>query len=91
MVGLIILNIIGFAAGSCIAINLLPQIYKSWKTKQVEDVSLSMVIIVLLGSLLWLVYGIMLASAPIIFSDGFGTLTGFILLIIKLKYNPGGK
>lgn len=84
---MVIENIIGFVAGTFIALNLLPQIHKSWETKQVEDVSMSMILIVLAGSILWLIYGLLLMSLPIIFSDGFGTLTSFILLGIKLKYS----
>lgn len=82
----IIQNIIGFTAGGLISINLVPQIVKSLKTKQVEDLSMSMIMMVLAGSLLWLIYGLMLMSGPIIFSDGFGSLTTMILLAIKLKY-----
>jgi MtN3 and saliva related transmembrane protein len=85
----IVTNMIGFMAAACIATSLLPQIFKSWKTKQVEDVSLVMIFILLAGSLLWLTYGILLESAPIIVSDGLATLTTVILLGIKLKYHGG--
>ena len=83
---MVIENIIGFTAAFFISINLLPQILKSLKTKEVEDLSLSMILIVLTGSILWLAYGLILRSLPIIVSDGFGTLTSLILLGIKLKY-----
>jgi len=83
---MLIENIIGFTAAFFISINLLPQIWKSIKTKEVEDLSLSMILIVLAGSILWLAYGVILLSWPIIVSDGFGTLTSFVLLVIKLVY-----
>ena len=85
----LIIDIIGFIAAACIAANMLPQIYKSWKTKQVNDVSLAMVLLVLAGSFLWLVYGILIMSLPVIVSDTLGTLTSFLLLGLKLKYSGG--
>jgi len=88
---MIIENIIGFIAAACIAANMFPQIYKSWKTKQVDDVSLAMILLVLAGSFLWLVYGILIMSLPIILSDSLGTLTSFLLLGLKLKYSEGVK
>lgn len=80
-------NIIGFIAAFCIAANMFPQIFKSFKTKKSEDISLIMILFVLLGSFLWFIYGIMILSWPIIFSDTLGTLTSIILLGIKLKYS----
>lgn len=86
---MVIENIVGFIAAACIAANMFPQIYKSWKTKQVDDVSLAMILLVLAGSFLWLVYGFLIMSLPVIVSDMLGTLTSFILLGLKLKYSGG--
>ena len=87
MVNEIIIQMIGYTAAIFISLNMLPQIFKAIKTKSVDDVSMFMLLFVSAGSLLWLVYGILLESMPIIVSDGFGTLTGFLLIGIKLKYN----
>ena len=87
MITQIITDTIGFVAAALIAANMLPQIYKSWKTKQVDDVSLSMILFVLAGSFLWFVYGILIQSIPVIVSDSLGTLTSLMILGIKLKYD----
>jgi len=86
MITSILTDTIGFMAAICIALNMFPQIWKSWTTKQVDDVSMSMVLLVLAGSIFWLIYGILIFSIPVIVSDSLGTLTSLILLIIKLKY-----
>lgn len=86
MITQIITDAIGFVAAACIAANMLPQIWKSWKTKQVEDISMLMILLVLAGSVLWLVYGLLIMSIPMIVSDSLGTLTSLILFGIKLKY-----
>jgi MtN3 and saliva related transmembrane protein len=80
---------IGFLAAFCIAIHMFPQIFKSFKTKKVEDLSLEMLLIVFVGSVLWLIYGILIGSKPVIFSDSLGTLSSGTLLYIKIRYNGG--
>ncbi len=79
-------DIIGFAAGFLIAIGMIPQLIKSYKTKSVEDISFLMLIIILLGTFLWTIYGILIKSLPIIAMDGFGFLISLILILIKIKY-----
>ncbi len=87
MITQMITDAVGFTAAACIAANMLPQIWKSWKTKQVEDVSIAMILLVSIGSFLWMIYGILIMSVPVIVSDSLGTLTGLVLFGIKLKYD----
>lgn len=79
-------DIIGFAAGFFIAVSMIPQVVKSYKTKSVEDISFLMLIIIMIGTLLWTIYGILIKSLPIIVMDGFGFLINLILIFIKLQY-----
>lgn len=82
-----ITNIVGFAAGILTSINLLPQIIQSIKTKKVDDISLWMFLIYDIGLLLWVIYGIIIQSFPIIIMDGFAFLTSMFMTYIKIKYN----
>jgi MtN3 and saliva related transmembrane protein len=47
---------IGFLAGILVAISILPQVIKSWKTRSTKDVAISWSIINLIGQILWIVY-----------------------------------
>jgi len=69
---------------------LLPQIYKTWKTKSVEDLSWGMLSIVLLNCVFWFMYGLLLASAPLMLTNGisFLTITTQILLKFRYRNNP---
>lgn len=80
-------NIIGFIAGFLIAISMVPQLIKSYKTKKVEDVSFLMLFIILLGTFLWVIYGMLIVSFPIIAMDGFGFFITLILVFMKIKYD----
>lgn len=79
-------NIIGFTAGLLIAISMIPQLLKSSKTKKVEDISFWMLFIIMLGTALWVIYGILIMSFPIIAMDGIGFLVNLSLIFMKIKY-----
>ena len=53
-----LLPIIGFAATSFAVSSTVPQIGKALKTKRSEDVSIRFIIVLIIGLLLWVVYGI---------------------------------
>lgn len=80
-------DIIGFAAGIFTSINIIPQLIQSIKTKKVEDISLTMYIIYDLGLVLWVAYGILIHSWPVIIMDGFACLTSLVMTYIKIRYD----
>ena len=79
-------DIVGFTAGILIAVSLIPQLIKSYKTRSVRDISFLMLIIIMLGTALWVVYGILIKSVPIIVMDGFGFLVNLALIFMKIRY-----
>lgn len=59
-------EVIGIIAGALSCTTFLPQVLKTWRTKSTKDVSLTMFLIASAGTLLWLVYGILINSISII-------------------------
>ena len=59
-------EVVGIIAGALSCTTFLPQVIKTWKSKSVKDVSLTMFLIASAGTLLWLVYGILINSISII-------------------------
>ncbi len=80
------ITIIGLLAGLCTTFGLFPQIIKSWKTKRTKDVSLLMYIILIIGILLWLGYGLFLKDLPIVLWNAVALVLAAIILILKIKY-----
>jgi MtN3 and saliva related transmembrane protein len=78
--------IIGIAAGVLTAISMLPQVFKTIKTKKAEHVSPLMLIILICGVSLWVVYGILKNDLPIIFTNGFSVLVNMCMLFLRWKY-----
>ena len=80
-------NVIGLLAGALSSSGFLPQIYKGYKTKSLEDLSYPMLIILSAGLFLWLLYGIHFNNIPIIFANTFAGTCTTILLLMKFKYS----
>ena len=79
-------EIIGLAAATLTTAAFIPQVYKTWKTKSVDELSLTMYLVFFIGIVLWLIYGIYIESFSIILAN---TITGFLVLLLiyfKLKY-----
>ncbi len=58
-----------------------PQIYKIFKTKSAKDISVITYLILIVGTIVWLFYGIEILSVPIITMESL-VLIEFILILI---------
>lgn len=78
--------IIGLIAGTCTTISFLPQVIKIIKTKETKGISLTMYIVLAIGILLWVIYGILIEALPVILSNSISFILINIVLILKIKY-----
>lgn len=79
-------QIIGYLAAITLISTLLPQLYHTFKTKKVDDVSYYFILLNLITSGLFLFYGILLNELPIIIANIFLILQNTTLIILKKKY-----
>ena len=79
-------NILGLVAGGITSVAMLPQLIKVWKQKDVEDLSLLMILSLILGLSLWVWYGFIKNELPIILSNTFAVLVNIALLISYFMY-----
>jgi len=80
------IEIIGLLAAVFTTAAFIPQVYKTWKTKLVDELSLTMYVVFLIGIIFWLIYGLNINSISIILAN---TVTGLLVLVLiyfKLKY-----
>jgi MtN3 and saliva related transmembrane protein len=80
------INLIGVAAGTLCTISFLPQLIKIWKTKSARDVSLVMFVIFSAGITLWMWYGFLTHSMPIILANGVTLVLSMVIVCFKVKY-----
>jgi len=78
-------EIIGIIAASLTTSGFIPQVYKIYKEKNAKGVSLTMYLILFVGVLLWLVYGILIGSLSIIIANSVTALLQLCVIIYKLK------
>lgn len=80
------IEILGLVAAMITTSGFVPQVYKIWKDKSTKDISLNMYLLLTLGLLLWLVYGISIESLPVILANGITLVLVLSIIFFKLKY-----
>ena len=80
------IQILGLLAGTITSITFLPQVIKVWKSRSAKDLSLLMLVLLMIGVSLWLVYGLVMADAAIVYTNSMVSAMSLILLFFKLRY-----
>ncbi|MFC1963023.1 SemiSWEET family sugar transporter [Chloroflexota bacterium] len=77
---------LGFIAGAFVTSSIVPQLARVIKLKSAREVSISFTVLLLMGILMWLGYGILLSLPPVIIWNTIGAVLAAMLLCAKLKY-----
>ena len=80
------IDLFGFSAALLTTIAFIPQLYKTWKTKSAEDVSLIMLILFITGLICLVIYGLKIHSIPILVANIITFIFNFSILILKITY-----
>jgi len=80
------IEIIGYMAAVLTTAAFLPQVYKTWRTKDVSGLSLTMFLMFFTGITLWLIYGFLIESPPLILANGITVVSSFLLLYFIIRY-----
>ena len=80
------IEIIGLIAAVFTTSSFLPQVVKIYKTKQTKDVSAAMYIVMFIGILFWLYYGIFIKSFAIITANVVSGVLVLFVLLFKFFY-----
>lgn len=78
--------ILGLVAGTITSITFVPQVIKIWQTRSAKDLSISMLLLLLLGVSMWLAYGILIKDVAIIYTNSMVLAMGFLMLFFKWKF-----
>lgn len=78
--------LLGLLAGTLTTIAFFPQLAKTWKTKSAGDMSFAMLATFCTGVFLWLVYGVMIQSWPVILANTVTLVLAGAILALKIKY-----
>ncbi len=85
------IEVVGFSASLLSVLNQFPQAVKVFTTKDTHSISLVMYCIVVACISLWLVYGVMLNDAPLIWGNALSLIPITYIFVIKLTNTIKGK
>ncbi len=79
-------KIVGAVSGLLTSISMLPQFFKLIKTKDCENISTGMLIVLLCGVSGWIYYGFLKNDIIIIVTNALALLVNLFTMILCLKY-----
>ena len=82
-----IIPIMGFIAGALTTYAFFPQLVKIYKTRKTQDLSFRMYLILSVGILIWLVYGFLIKSWPIIIANFISFIAVFNILFFIVSHH----
>jgi len=77
---------IGLVASALSSLTFMPQVYRAWKTKSVDDLSLAMMLFVFFSTILWLIYGFGRGALPVIICNGIIFALSIVLIYFKFTF-----
>ena len=79
-------EIFGYIAAFLTTAAFLPQLLKTLKTKKADDVSLTTLIMFIIGVLSWIFYGYKIGSTPILIANLITLILNLMILNLKIFF-----
>jgi MtN3 and saliva related transmembrane protein len=77
---------VGYAAGFLATAAFVPQVFKTFKQRSTRDISLGMYVLFCAGVSLWLLYGLLIASWPVVAANSVTLVLSGAVLLLKLRH-----
>ncbi len=81
-----LIDLVGYVAAILTTVAFVPQALTSWRTRDLSGVSLPMYSIFTAGVAMWLAYGVMLGSWPIIIANAVTLALSGAVLVLKVMH-----
>ena len=82
---------LGLAAGAVTSVAVIPQVVKSYRSRHVRDISIWQPVLLVIGTGLWLVYGLILGDIPLILANSFSIFCNSMLILMKIMFIDNDK
>jgi MtN3 and saliva related transmembrane protein len=79
------IDLIGSIAGTFTTLAFIPQVIKTWRSRSAADISLVMFLLFSSGVVLWLVYGVLIGSKPVIIANTITLILALSILGLKIQ------
>lgn len=82
-------NAVGTGAALLSMTSFAPQIVKIWRERDASSVSLQMYLVTVTGFSLWITYGVLIASWPVVVSNAVCLAMSAAVLALKWRFSHG--
>lgn len=80
------LDILGLVASVFTTSSFVPQVWRTWKTRDVSGISLPTYLIITIGLALWLIYGILRGDLPLIVANAVMVVLTGAITVMKIVF-----
>jgi MtN3 and saliva related transmembrane protein len=85
------LNLLGLIATCFTTSSFVPQVWRTWRTRDVSGISLLSYAVITVGLALWLIYGFLRGDLPLIVANAVMVVLTAAITIMKIAYSAPGK
>jgi len=80
-------TLVGSVAAVCTTGAFVPQVVRVWRLKSAGEISLTTFSVFALGTLVWLIYGLLIGSIPVILANGVTLVLALTIVMLKVTYD----
>ena len=80
------LDLLGLVATCFTTSSFVPQVWRTWKTRDVSGISLPTSVIITVGLALWLVYGWLRGDMPLMVANAVMVVLTGAITVMKLRF-----
>lgn len=84
---IIFIEILGYISAVLTTVAFVPQILKTFKTKSAKDVSMGMFVLFTAGVFLWIIYGLLTNTKPVLIANIVIFCLSLTQIVLKIKYD----
>ncbi len=80
------LDVLGLVATCFTTSSFVPQVWRTWKTRDVSGISLPTYVIITIGLALWLVYGWLRGDMPLMVANAVMVVLTGAITVMKIRF-----
>lgn len=77
----------GMLAAVCTTVSFVPQLLRVWRLRSAREISMTMFLVFSVGVFLWLIYGLLIHSIPVILANGATLALSLAILSLKVRFD----
>lgn len=79
-----IIAFLGAAATVLSTLSLLPQVWRTWRTRKAADISAGWLVVALVGAAVWTAYGLMAGAPAVVWANVLTSAQFAFILAVKI-------